>query len=85
MTKLVSVNEGLANGPGGWGLSAGPSAQPDRYAEAHQRQFAKMRSLSSSTKSTEPRSRSTSASRPSPRSASTRALLRIWRASRRRM
>lgn len=66
MTKLVSVNEGLANGPGGWGLSAGPSAQPDRYAEAHQRQFAKMRSLSSSTKSTEPRSRSTSASRPSP-------------------
>ncbi|WOO83497.1 uncharacterized protein LOC62_05G007018 [Vanrija pseudolonga] len=66
MTKLVSVNEDLANGPGGWGLSAGPSAQNDRYAEAHQRQFAKMRSLSSSTKSSEPRSRSTSASRPSP-------------------
>ncbi|KAL1406026.1 hypothetical protein Q8F55_007709 [Vanrija albida] len=66
MTKLVSVNEDLAKGPGGWGLSAGPSAQPDRYAEAHQRQFAKMRSLSSSTKSTEPRSRSTSVTRPSP-------------------
>ncbi|OCF41957.1 hypothetical protein I317_04259 [Kwoniella heveanensis CBS 569] len=44
MGKLVKVIEGL--GTGGWGLSSGSTVQ-DRYAEAHQKEFAKSGSTSS--------------------------------------
>ncbi|WVW79269.1 hypothetical protein I302_101236 [Kwoniella bestiolae CBS 10118] len=43
MDKLVQVNKGL--GTGGWGLSSSTGGS-DRYAEAHQKEFAKMRSIS---------------------------------------
>jgi hypothetical protein len=42
--KLVSVNEDLGNGVGGWGLTAGVGSGPvkkDRFAEAHEREFAR--------------------------------------------
>ncbi|WVF65621.1 hypothetical protein IAT40_000351 [Kwoniella sp. CBS 6097] len=58
--KLVKVNEGL--GAGGWGLSSGTGIQ-DRYAEAHQKEFAKMRSISKTSLAPKPStSRQTSSS-----------------------
>ncbi|OCF35506.1 hypothetical protein I316_02558 [Kwoniella heveanensis BCC8398] len=60
MGKLVKVNEGL--GTGGWGLSSGSTVQ-DRYAEAHQKEFAKMRSISKTSLAPKPStSRQTSSS-----------------------
>ncbi|WVR09113.1 hypothetical protein IAU60_006175 [Kwoniella sp. DSM 27419] len=49
INKLVKVNDEL--GTGGWGLSASGSRLDgkDRYAQAHQKEFAKMRSLSKSS------------------------------------
>ncbi|ODN95743.1 hypothetical protein L198_04361 [Cryptococcus wingfieldii CBS 7118] len=46
LAKLVQVNKDV--GTGGWGLSGGGLTQ-DRYAEAHQKEFAKMRSISKSS------------------------------------
>ncbi|TYJ54063.1 hypothetical protein B9479_005249 [Cryptococcus floricola] len=46
LAKLVQVNKDV--GTGGWGLSGGGSTR-DRYAEAHQKEFAKMRSISKSS------------------------------------
>ncbi|WVQ75485.1 hypothetical protein IAR50_005110 [Cryptococcus sp. DSM 104548] len=46
LAKLVQVNKDV--GTGGWGLS-GKRATRDRYAEAHQKEFAKMRSISKSS------------------------------------
>ncbi|WWC91287.1 uncharacterized protein L201_006230 [Kwoniella dendrophila CBS 6074] len=46
MDKLVQVNKEL--GTGGWGLSNSTS-EKDRYASAHQKEFAKMRSISKSS------------------------------------
>ncbi|KAK8843365.1 hypothetical protein IAR55_007022 [Kwoniella newhampshirensis] len=45
--KLVHVNKEL--GTGGWGLGAGSASTRDRYAEAHQKEFAKMSSISKSS------------------------------------
>ncbi|KAL7421492.1 hypothetical protein Q5752_004379 [Cryptotrichosporon argae] len=45
MGKLVAVNAEVGTGTDGWGL-ASKSAPADRYAEAHQREFVRMQSLS---------------------------------------
>ncbi|WWD21121.1 hypothetical protein CI109_105602 [Kwoniella shandongensis] len=50
--KLVHVNKEL--GTGGWGLGEGHAAIRDRYAEAHQKEFAKMRSISKSSVASKP-------------------------------
>lgn len=50
MSKLVTTNTNLGTGSG-FGLSLGSStAGADRFAAAHQKEFAKMRSISSSSK-----------------------------------
>ncbi|WVQ81506.1 hypothetical protein IAT38_003630 [Cryptococcus sp. DSM 104549] len=69
MDKLVHVNKDL--GTGGWGLSASSSSSQikDRYADVHQKEFAKMRSLSKSSLAPKP-SASRTASGSSSSSAS---------------
>ncbi|WVQ93273.1 hypothetical protein IAU59_000339 [Kwoniella sp. CBS 9459] len=52
MGKLVKVNEEL--GPGGFGLGNSRSLIQDRYADAHQREFAKMRSISKTSLAPKP-------------------------------
>ncbi|WWC97908.1 hypothetical protein V866_004796 [Kwoniella sp. B9012] len=49
--KLVHVNKEL--GTGGWGLSSSTGSS-DRYADAHQKEFAKMRSISKTSLAPKP-------------------------------
>ncbi|WRT68977.1 uncharacterized protein IL334_005959 [Kwoniella shivajii] len=52
--KLVSVNKELSNSTGGWGLGSLSASTKDRYAEAHQKEFAKMRSISKTSIALQP-------------------------------